>query len=88
MPWRQKNDLGVKSIFCGGAIEGCYFKEFDIINRVDNVIMAENIWKSNMCNAVEETNIESTLAATAELVVEVLLIQLLFTTSKVYLDLT
>ena len=50
--------------------------------------MAENILKSNICNAVEETNIEPTLAATAELVVEVLLIQLLFTTSKVYLDLT
>ena len=50
--------------------------------------MAVNIWKSNMCNAAEETNIEPILAVmnTAELVVEVLLIQLLFTTSKVNLD--
>ena len=41
-----------------------------------------------MCNAVEETNKEPILAVmnTAELVVEVLLIQLLFTTSKVNLD--
>ena len=39
-----------------------------------------------MCTGVEETNMEPILAATAELVVEVLLIQLLFTTSKVYLD--
>ena len=36
--------------------------------------MAVNIWKSNMCAAVEETIIEPILAATAELVVEVLLI--------------